>query len=242
MPKHRGRCTFSSCNEVQFVWAEHTYIYQTLSTYPTESLFLSWIYFSAVCIKMKFLDACEDSQSTELRIESDVLKSQTWRINKEIALLPLQLFLTCRRNVNHPISTGFIHFHPKGQSRLNGLSTAEVPSCSIPVRVATNHITRRISSYHSGAYEKSVESQPAFRKNVSPLSSGSNKSSKIPAWLQVTSRDGILFGLFFFPDDRDDMSIWNAIWLAADETVFHPRWEYLPCGSRYLWTSYCKNM
>jgi hypothetical protein len=46
---------------------------------------------------------------------------------------------------------------------------------------------------------KSVESQPTFRWNISPLSSESkkNKPSKIPAWNKVTSRVDALHGVIF---------------------------------------------
>jgi hypothetical protein len=83
----------------------------------------------------------------------------------------------------------------------------------------------------------SVESQPTFRRNISPPSSGSNKPSKIPAWKQVASRArvkssiallatsfyaDILSGLFD-PEDGGNILLRNFDWLSTEYTLLYPR-------------------
>jgi hypothetical protein len=51
-----------------------------------------------------------------------------------------------------------------------------------------------------------VESQPTFRRNISPPSSGSkNKPNKKPALLVTCFYSGFFLGLFFDPEEGGEM-------------------------------------
>jgi hypothetical protein len=56
-----------------------------------------------------------------------------------------------------------------------------------------------------------IEIKSTFRRNMSPPSSASkNKLSDKPAWKEVSSKAGFLLGLFFDPEDGDDMFLRNV--------------------------------
>jgi hypothetical protein len=102
----------------------------------------------------------------------------------------------------------------------------------------------RIWGSDSGGYDEfyllgynavySIESQPTFRKNMSPPSSGSkNKQSKKLVWKYVASRNsapldtwfhtGVLFGLCFNSEYEDDVFFRNVGWLLTDNMAFYSR-------------------
>jgi hypothetical protein len=84
----------------------------------------------------------------------------------------------------------------------------------------------RIWGPHSGGYESyyllgynavsSVESKPKFRRNISPPPSGSTL-------LATCFQAGFLLGLFFDPEDGDDMFLRNVSWPSTDYTALYPR-------------------
>jgi hypothetical protein len=73
--------------------------------------------------------------------------------------------------------------------------------------------------YHLGNNAvKSVESQPAFRRNMSPPSSGSkNKPSKNSGCYLLQA--GFFLGLFFDPEDGGYMFLLNVGCLSTDFTA-----------------------
>jgi hypothetical protein len=80
----------------------------------------------------------------------------------------------------------------------------------------------RIWGSHSDGYEEfyllgynyvqSVESQPTFRRNISP-----------PSLLATCFHVGFLFGLVFDFEVRRCMFLRNVCWLPVDYTALHPR-------------------
>jgi hypothetical protein len=66
----------------------------------------------------------------------------------------------------------------------------------------------------------STETQPTFRRNMSPQSSGSkNKPRKTSEWKQAASRGGILVGVSLDPEHGGDMFLRNVGWLWTDYTT-----------------------
>jgi hypothetical protein len=105
----------------------------------------------------------------------------------------------------------------------------------------------KIWGSHSGGYEVyyllgyntvwSVESPPAFRRNISPPSSGSNKRRLVTCF-----HTGILLDLFFDLEDGGNMFLRNVGWLSTDYMALYHRGQYsskkwLNCLNNFIFSN-----